>query len=73
MPLENNSPSALEHAQHLFREYYASCFWHLKPDLIVTDAMLPLIVKGLRTHGGRRGMLAAGELVAMQGKDSSCR
>ena len=27
------------------------------------SAMLPLIVKGLRAHGGRRGMLAAAELL----------
>jgi hypothetical protein len=51
--------AVLERAQQLFREYYASCFWHLKPDLVVTEAMLPIIIKGLRLHGGRNAFLAA--------------
>jgi hypothetical protein len=50
-------------ANRLFREFYTTCFWHLKPDLVVTEALLPLIVKGLRTHGGRRGLLAAARLL----------
>ncbi len=49
-------------AARLYREFYAACFWHMKPDLVVTEAMIPLVVKGLRTYGGRRGMLAAVEL-----------
>ncbi len=49
-------------ANRLYREYYTACFWHMKPDLVVTEAMIPVIVKGLRTYGGRRGMLAAAEL-----------
>ena len=53
----------LQLADRLFREYYTTCFWHLRPDLIVTAKTLPLIVKGLRLHGGRRGMLAATELL----------
>lgn len=52
----------LELAQRLFREYFASCFWHWKPDLMITDVMIPMIVKGLCTHGGRKGMLAAAQL-----------
>ncbi len=50
-------------AQSLFREFYARCFWHMKPDLIVSEPTLPLIIKGLRTHGGRRGVLAAAKLL----------
>ncbi len=53
----------LELAQRFFKEYYASCFWHLRPDLVVTEAMLPIIVKGLRTHGGKRGVHAAAQLI----------
>jgi hypothetical protein len=52
----------IERANSLFQEFYTSCFWHMKPDLVVTKAMIPVIVKGLRTYGGRRGMLAAAEL-----------
>jgi hypothetical protein len=54
--------AALERAQQLFKQYYASCFWHWKPDLVVNEPMIPLIVKGLCAHGGQKGMLAAAEL-----------
>ena len=50
-------------AARLFKEFYASCFWHMKPDLEITELMIPLIVKGLRHNGGKRGMLAAEELL----------
>ena len=50
-------------ANRLFKEHYASCFWHMKPDLVVTEELLPVIVKGLRTHGGRRGFFDAASLV----------
>ncbi len=49
-------------ANRLYREFYTTYFWHMKPDLVVTEAMIPAIVKGLRTSGDRRGMLAAAEL-----------
>jgi hypothetical protein len=52
----------LERAQRLFKQYYASCFWHMKPDLIVTEAMIPAIIKGLRVHGGRSAFLEADRL-----------
>jgi len=53
----------LQLANRLFREYYTACFWHLKPDLTITEETLPLVIKGLRTHGGRAGMLATAELL----------
>ena len=53
----------LELANQLFREFYTACFWHMKRDLTVTEEMIPLIVKGLRTHGARRGMMAAARLL----------
>jgi hypothetical protein len=65
-PPINNSPAIstrLELAQQFFKEYYASCFWHLRPDLIVTEEMLPIIIKGLRTYGGIRGVQAAALLI----------
>lgn len=52
----------VEIARELFKEFYASCFWHWKRDLVVTEEMIPAIVKGLCTHGGRKGMLAASRL-----------
>jgi hypothetical protein len=66
MQASKTNPGPLSHrlelAQRLFKEYYASCFWHLRPDLVVTEATLPIIVKGLRTHGGRNAVLAAAQL-----------
>ena len=62
MPHEEKTSSSLELARELFKEYYARCFWHMKPDLVVTEQMLPLIIKGLCAHGGRQGMLAAAKL-----------
>jgi hypothetical protein len=49
-------------ANRLYREFYTACFWQMKPDLVVTEAMIPVVVKGLRIYGRRRGMLVAAEL-----------
>ena len=57
------TPAKLELANQLFQEFYAACFWHMKPDLQVTEALLPLIIRGLRTYGGHRGALAADRLL----------
>jgi len=55
-------PEKLALANRLYREYHTICFWHMKPDLVVTEANLPSIIKGLRTYGGRNGALAAAQL-----------
>jgi len=62
----DDSTAAVRRAQELFKEYYARCFWHLKPDLVVTQELIPMIVKGLRAHGGRREFLLAAQLLEMQ-------
>lgn len=54
--------AALSLAQQLYRDYYAMCFWHCKPDLAITEDKIPFIIRELRKHGGRQGMLAAGQL-----------
>jgi hypothetical protein len=59
---------AVERAREIFKEFYANCFWHLKPNLVVTAEMIPVIVKGLRAHGGRQGFLLAAELLKAEGK-----
>ena len=59
----NDMQRKVELAQQLFEEYYARCFWHMKPDLKVTQETIPSIVKGFRYHGGRSGMLAAARLL----------
>jgi hypothetical protein len=59
----SDSCSRLELAARLFKEYHTACFWHMKPDLVITETMIPTIVKGLRTYGGRQGVLAAARLL----------
>jgi hypothetical protein len=52
----------LELANQLYREYHTRCFWHSPHDLVITEELLPFVVKGLRTYGGRRGFMLAGML-----------
>ena len=65
----NNNPTPpekqnqrVELARQLFREFHTRCFWHCPRDLVITDELVPLVVKGLRKHGGRRGFMLAGQL-----------
>jgi hypothetical protein len=59
-PLEHED--RLELARRLYREYYARCFWHRPRDLVITEELIPIVAKGLRQHGGRRGFMLAAEL-----------
>src|SRR5213080_4030270 len=52
----------LELANQLFREYHARCFWHSPRDLVITEELIPFVIKGLRAHGGRRGFILSGKL-----------
>jgi hypothetical protein len=52
----------LELANRLYREFHARCFWHSPRDLLITEDMVPFVVKGLRTYGGRRGFVLAAKL-----------
>jgi hypothetical protein len=52
----------LELANRLYREYHARCFWHCPPDLVITEALIPLVVRGLRKHGGHQGFILAEKL-----------
>jgi hypothetical protein len=65
--------SRIDLARRLYREFYAACFWHLKPDLVVMEETIPVIVRGLRAHGGRRGLLAAGHLEEAEAASDECR
>ena len=49
-------------ARRAFRAFYTQCFWYLRPDMVVTLADIPEIVRGLRLHGGRQGFLLASRL-----------
>jgi hypothetical protein len=70
---EGQPESRIELAQRLYHDFYAACFWHLKPDLVVTEDMIPIIVRGLRAHGGRRGFLAAARLEQWEVSSDECR
>jgi hypothetical protein len=52
----------LELANQLFHTFHTRCFWHCPRDLVITEDLVGLVVKGLRTHGGRRGFILAGKL-----------
>ena len=71
-PIRNQTPTSaaprdladrLALANALYREYHTRCFWHCPRDLTITEELLPLVVKGLRSHGGRRGFLLAAKLL----------
>ena len=49
-------------ARRAFRRFYAQCFWYMRPDLEVTLADIPEIVRGLRQNGGRQGFFLAARL-----------
>jgi len=52
----------LELANRLYREFHTRCFWHSPHGLVITEDLIPFVVKGLRTHGGHRGFQLAGTL-----------
>ena len=66
MPIEERLSPSVQLAREFFREHYAACFWHWRPDLIITEAMIPAVVKELFAHGGRTGMLAAARLQKLE-------
>ncbi len=61
----------LELANRLYREYHTRCFWHCRPDLVITEELIPFVVKGLRTCGGRRGFILASKLLPEGTTDSA--
>lgn len=52
----------LELARRVFKEYYAQCFWSSRPDLLITEADFPWLIRGLRLHGGHKGYRLVAEL-----------
>jgi hypothetical protein len=56
------SADRIDYAQELFNQYYTQCFWHMRQDLKVTEALIPTIIAGLKKFGGREGFLAADKL-----------
>lgn len=62
MPAAEIRLERLKLARDLFREFYAQCFWHCPEDLDLTEDHIPMVAKGLRTYGGRRGFILSGKL-----------
>jgi hypothetical protein len=56
----------LKLANQFYREYHAQCFWHSPRDLQITEELIPLVIKGLRKDGGRRGFILSGQLQTNQ-------
>ncbi len=52
----------LELARRAFKEFYAQCFWSYRDDLEITEAKIPLVIRGLRLHGGHKGYRVVAEL-----------
>jgi hypothetical protein len=47
----------VSNAQNLFEKYYSQCFWHLRRDIVIKEEHIPLIIEGLKKHGGQQGYL----------------
>jgi hypothetical protein len=56
------TPEKLALAQSAFREFHSRCFWFMREDLLIREADLPAIVKGLRAHGNREAFFIAAQL-----------
>ena len=63
-------PDRLTLAQQLYREFYGRCFWHSPPDLVITEDLIPFVIKGLRDHGGRSGFVRSASLKTPQADSS---
>ena len=52
----------IREARLAFRQYHAQCFWFMREDMQISATDIPEIAKGLRLHGGHRGMELAERL-----------
>ena len=52
----------LELARRAFKEFSVQCFWSWSENTEITEDTIPLIVRGLRLHGGHQGYRIAAEL-----------
>jgi hypothetical protein len=62
VPTKTVPSKVLEQAQQLYREFYTRCFWHCPRDLVITFELIPLVISGLKKHGGHHGFVMAGKL-----------
>ena len=59
-PLTKDEKLAL--ARRAFREFSLECFWSADPNTRIEEAHIPVVVRGLRRHGGHAGYRIAAEL-----------
>ena len=52
----------LELARSAFKEFSAQCFWSAPADWEITEEDIPMVIRGLRRHGGHRGYRLVVEL-----------
>lgn len=55
IPVKLSQAERLRFAQAAYDAYRASCFWSMRRDLVVTEANLPMVIEGLKEHGGHKG------------------
>jgi hypothetical protein len=61
-PVPLSKEEKLRRAQEAYREYSTRCFWFMDEALVVTEENLPLIIEGLKLHGGHKGWKLAHDL-----------
>ena len=59
---DESSAARLALAAEALAAYRDRCFWFLAADFVVSEATIPIIVKGLRRHGDRSGFQLAARL-----------
>jgi hypothetical protein len=64
--IPRNLDERLELANLLYRKFQNRSFWHAPRDLVITEDLIPFVVKGLRTYGGHRGFKLASKLQSGQ-------
>ncbi len=60
------SAAAVALAAQAFCRFHATCFWSADPQLPITPALVPFVVRGLRENGGHAGYRAAAEILRCQ-------
>lgn len=60
VPSKNQDRLAL--AREALETYRTRCFWFLVPDFVVDETTLPIVIRGLRSHGDRAAFLIAAQL-----------
>ncbi len=64
------SRRAVAHAQVAFERFFTQAFWHLRPDALITERMLPDVITGLRRYGGKDGFREAEKICRLMSSNS---